>query len=100
LTFLVQSSDSRRLAVPKEIQIAAAQSLQLIDREGAKTILANAGFKLAELELLTPDRGGEQPGVRQRQHSRVKLPRPLAARIITVDGEFTASLRDLSIGGG
>jgi hypothetical protein len=100
LTFLVQSSDSRRLAVPKEIQIAAAQSLQLIDREGAKTILANAGFKQAELELLTPDRGGEQPGVRQRQYSRVKLPRPLAARIITVDGEFTASLRDLSLGGG
>lgn len=100
LTFLVQSSDSRRLAVPKEIQIAAAQSLQLIDREGAKTILANAGFKQAELELLTPDRGGEQPGVRQRQYSRVKLARPLAARIITVDGEFPASVRDLSLGGG
>jgi hypothetical protein len=100
LVSLIARKESQRPAAPKELQIAAAQSLQQIDREGSRAILSGAGLRQAELEPAPLERSGEQPGVRQRYYPRVKLHRPLAARVVTVDGEFPATVREMSLGGG
>lgn len=100
LISIIARKEAHRLTVPKEVQIAAAQSLVQIDREGARAILSSAGLKQADLEPAPFERSGEQPGVRQRYYPRVKLSRTLAGRIITMDGEFSATVRELSLGGG
>jgi hypothetical protein len=100
LISLIAKKEPQRAAAPREIQIAAAQALQQIDREGAKPILSGAGFKPSDLEPAPLERSSEPPGVRQRYYPRVKLSRTLSARLITMDGEFPATVRELSLGGG
>src|SRR5208337_2881220 len=50
LCSLAERKESRRPAVPKELQIAAVQALQQIDREGARAILSRIGVRQADLE--------------------------------------------------
>ena len=84
----------------RELRIAAVQSLQKIDAQGAKALLTSAGFKQADLEPIPFDPNDDAPGVRQRFYPRVKLRRALPAKISTADGDFPASVRQLSLGGG
>jgi hypothetical protein len=97
---MVDPKESRQMAGHREIQIAAAQSLQRIGPEGAKTILSSAGFKPADLEPMPLARSEETPGVRQRFYPRAKLSKALSAKISTSDGEYSGQVRELSLGGG
>ena len=97
---LVESEEYQGAFIPQEISIVAAQSLQKIDREGAKASLTLAGYKTADLEPPPLDRSSDAPGVRQRYYPRQKLARELKATLATADGEFDASVRELSLGGG
>lgn len=97
---IVESTDSRHAASQKELRIVAAQSLERIDREGAKTVLRGARLKQSDLEPVPFDRVAEIPGVRQRYYPRARLPHGLTARISTADGEYSVSVQELSLGGG
>jgi hypothetical protein len=97
---LTESKAFRGTISPKELRIVAGQSLQKIDREGAKSVLSGAGFKQADLEPLPFDSTTVEPGVRQRFYPRVRFPRGLAVTISTSEGEFSGSVRELSLGGG
>ena len=97
---MVDPDESRQMALHREIQIAAAQSLQRIDPEGGKAIVSSAGFKQADLEPMPSTRSDETPGVRQRFYPRTKLSRALSAKISTSEGEFSVQVRELSLGGG
>jgi hypothetical protein len=97
---LVESKDVRHGRSPKELRVVAAQSLQKMDPEGAKTILSSAGLRQPDLEPMPFDPNNDALGVRQRYYPRVKFPHALAAKIITADGDFSASVRQLSLGGG
>jgi len=97
---IVDPNDPRKMSLHREIQIAAAQSLQRIDPESAKAVLSSAGFKQAELDPIPAARSEEMPGVRQRLYPRSKLARVLSAKISTSEGEFSAQVRELSLGGG
>jgi len=97
---LVESKEFRHGISPKELRIAAAQSLRKMDPEGAKAILSSVGFTPPDLEPIPFDPNDDAPGVRQRYYPRVKLPRGLPAKISTADGECSVSIRQLSLGGG
>lgn len=97
---LVEGKDRRQSVAERELAIVAAQSLRKIDAETAKPILSEAGMSAADLEPIPYDHTQEAPGVRQRYYPRTKLPGDLAARIVAMDGEFAASLHELSMGGG
>jgi len=97
---LVEGKDRRQSAAERELAIVAAQSLRKIDAEAAKPILSAAGISAADLEPIPYDHTQEAPGVRQRYYPRTKLPSDLAARIAATEGEFAASLHELSMGGG
>lgn len=97
---LVETKHSWRAAYPQEVRVVAAQSLQKIDPEGAKAVLSTAELKPIDLEPMPYDRASEAPGVRQRCYPRTKLRRGLAAKISTTEGELSAVVHELSLGGG
>jgi len=97
---LVESKESRHAALPKELRIVAAQSLQKIDPQTAKAVLASAGFAQADLEPIPFDPNDQAPGVRQRYYPRVKLRRAQPAKITTADGTYSVAIRQLGLGGG
>jgi len=71
-----------------------------MDPQAAKASLSAAGFKQADLEPIPFDPSDDAPGVRQRYYPRVKLRRALPAKIGTADGDYSVSIRQLSLGGG
>jgi hypothetical protein len=97
---MVDPDESRQMELHREIQIAAAQSLQRIDPEGGKAIVSSAGFKQADLEPMASARSDETPGVRQRFYPRTKLSRALSAKASTSEGEYSVQIRELSLSGG
>jgi hypothetical protein len=100
LRALVECKAFGGLLVPRELRIVAAQSLHKIDLDAAKGALQASGLKHADLEPLPADHSSEAPGVRQRNYPRTRLPRELPGRINTSDGEYSAAVRELSLGGG
>ena len=62
--------------------------------------MSGAGFKQADLDPIPFDAADDAPGVRQSFYPRVKLRRALPVKIGTSDGDFSASVRQLSLGGG
>lgn len=97
---LVESKETHDSQFPREVRIVAAQSLQKTDPRGAKAILSSAGLHQPDLEPIPFDPSDDAPGVRQRYYPRVKLRRALPAKINTADGDYSASVRQLSLGGG
>lgn len=97
---LVESKESWHGSVARELRVVAAQSLLKIDPQGAKAVISSAGFKAGDLEPMPFDPDADSPGVRQRYYPRVKLRRALSAKISTADGDYSASIRQLSLGGG
>jgi len=96
----VESKESHHNMVPRELRVVAAQSLQKMDPQGAKEILSRAGLAPSDLEPVPFDPSNDAPGVRQRYYPRARLRRALAAKISTADGDFSAAVRQLSLGGG
>jgi len=97
---LLESEESRHAALPKELRIVAAQSLQKIDPQSAKAVLSSAGFAQTDLEPMPFDPNDQAPGVRQRYYPRVKLRRALPAKITTADGTYSVAIRQIGLGGG
>ena len=97
---LVESKEFHHSLSPRELRVVAGQSLQKMDPQGAKAILSSAGFRPPYLEPMPFDPSNDAPGVRQRYYPRARLRRALAAKISTADGDFSASVRQLSLGGG
>ncbi len=97
---LVESKEFHHSNSPRELRLVAGQSLQKVNPQGAKAILSTAGFKPPDLEPMPFDPDKDAPGVRQRYYPRARLRRALAAKISTADGDFSATVRQLSLGGG
>jgi hypothetical protein len=97
---LLETKHSWRATYPNEVRVVAAQSLKKIDPEGAKTVLSAAELKPINLEPTPCDRLKETPGVRQRCYPRTKLRRGLVAKMSTPEGELSAVVHELSLGGG
>lgn len=97
---LVEPKHSWRATYPHEVRVVAAQSLKKIDPEGVKAVLSAAKLKPMDLEPMPCDRLKETPGVRQRCYSRTRLRQGLAAKMSTPEGELSAVVHELSLGGG
>jgi hypothetical protein len=97
---LLEARQTFRWQHPRELRVAAAQALSKIDPGWLQPFLSSADLPREELQLAPFDPVADSPGVRQRNYQRIKLTRPLEARVTTSLGEHKIELRELSLGGG
>jgi len=85
---------------PREMRIAAAQSLTKVDPEFSPQVLSAAGFSPEELSLVAVDADPEQRWSRTRKYQRFLLDRSLPAVASSSWGKAQLAVRQLSLGGG
>jgi hypothetical protein len=85
---------------PRELRIAAAQSLSKTDARYGAQILSDSGIEAAELAIAPLDPTAACPWVRQRRYERMTLTRALSASIGSPWGKSKIQVRELSLGGG
>jgi hypothetical protein len=85
---------------PRELRIAAAQSLSKTDPRYGAQVLADSGIEPAELAIAPLDMAPACPWVRQRRYERMVLSRTVSATIGSSWGKSKILIRELSLGGG
>jgi hypothetical protein len=85
---------------PRELRIAAAQSLSKTDPRYGAQVLADSGMEPAELAIAPLDMAPACPWVRQRRYERMVLSRAVSATIGSSWGKSKILIRELSLGGG
>jgi len=85
---------------PRELRIAAAQSLSKTDPRYSAQILSDSGIEPAELAIAPLDTAPACPWVRQRRYERMVLARTVNATIGSSWGKSKVLIRELSLGGG
>jgi antitoxin component HigA of HigAB toxin-antitoxin module len=85
---------------PRELRVAAAQSLSKTDPRYSTQILSDSGIEPAELAIAPLDPAPACPWVRQRRYERMVLSRALTATIGSSWGKSKILIRELSLGGG
>jgi hypothetical protein len=97
---VLEARQTFRWQYPKEMRVAAAQALQKIDPGWLQPFLPSSDIAREELQVAPIDPAPDSPGVRQRSYQRIKLTRPLEAKIATSQGEHRIEMREMSLGGG
>jgi hypothetical protein len=97
---IVETKQMWRWANTGELRIAAAQSLQKIDPEGARDILARSGLEASELALGIPDEEQMSSCIRQRRYPRMKLSQPLPAVTTNLRENYRLEVPIMNLGGG
>lgn len=85
---------------PREIRIAAAQALAMIDPQAAHGFLANKGFTPRELALGPLLPLSKAPWVRQRRYPRVLPLQDVSGIVATPKRALRLQVNRLSLGGG
>jgi hypothetical protein len=97
---ILEARHAFRWQFPRELRLAAAQALAKIDPGWLQPFLPSADLPREELQLAAFDPVPDSPGVRQRSYQRIKLPKPIEAKVSTSLGEHKIELREMSLGGG
>ena len=97
---VLEARQTFRWQYPKEMRVAAAQALQKIDPGWLQPFLNSADIPREDLQVAPIDPVPDSPGVRQRSYQRIKLVKPLEAKIATSQGEHRIEMREMSLGGG
>jgi hypothetical protein len=97
---VLEARQTFRWQYPKEMRVAAAQALQKIDPGWLQPFLNSADIPREDLQVAPIDPTPDSPGVRQRSYQRIRLSRPLEAKIATSQGEHRIEMREMSLGGG
>ncbi|HXZ19258.1 MAG TPA: HEAT repeat domain-containing protein, partial [Candidatus Acidoferrales bacterium] len=97
---VLEARQTFRWQYPKEMRVAAAQALQKIDPGWLQPFLNSADIPREDLQVAPIDPTPDSPGVRQRSYQRIKLVKPLEAKIATSQGEHRIEMREMSLGGG
>ncbi|HMD33277.1 MAG TPA: hypothetical protein VKG84_15280, partial [Candidatus Acidoferrales bacterium] len=97
---VLEARQTFRWQYPREMRVAAAQALQKIDPGWLQPFMAGADISREDLQVAPIDPTPDSPGVRQRSYQRVKLVKPLEAKISTSQGEHKIDMREMSLGGG
>ena len=97
---VLEARQTFRWQYPKEMRVAAAQALQKIDPGWLQPFLAGSDIAREDLQVAPIDPTPDSPGVRQRSYQRIKLTKPLEAKIATSQGEHKIEMREMSLGGG
>jgi hypothetical protein len=84
---------------PRELRVAAAQALEIMNPIHAAEVIPNCGLSQQELTL-KPLEGTAMSWVRHRRYPRVSPDTALNAIAVTSKGKATVSLSALSLGGG
>ena len=97
---VLEARQTFRWQYPKEMRVAAAQALLKIDPGWLQPFLASADIPREDMQVAPIDPSADSPGVRQRSYQRIKLVKPLEAKIATSQGEHRIDMREMSLGGG
>jgi hypothetical protein len=97
---VLEARQTFRWQFPREMRVAAAQALQKIDPGWLQPFMASADLSREDLQVAPIDPTPDSPGVRQRSYQRIKLVKPLGAKVATSQGEHLIEMREMSLGGG
>ncbi len=100
LRLLAEGKRFWRWTHPREVRIAAMQSLRKIDPDWTEHFVPRCNVSWGELTLAALDPDADSPWLRQRRYLRVPLPRPLNGVVRADRTEHRASFQQLSLGGG
>jgi hypothetical protein len=97
---LIEAKRVWRWTEPRELRIAAAQSLLKIDPLRAHKYLNQTDLSADELALAPLDADSSVPWIRQRRYPRIHLHEVIPAVATTVRGDLSLGAQVLSLGGG
>ncbi len=97
---IVEAKKMWKRVQPRELRIAAAQSLAKIDSRYASQVIADNDLDNNELAIAPLDAQLSTPWVRQRRYERFVLPKSLPAVLSSSWGKSKMTIRELSLGGG
>ena len=97
---IVEAKRMWKWVQPRELRIAAAQSLSKIDPRYASQILTSSDLENHEVAIVPLDAQPTHAWVRQRRYERFVLPRSLSAILSSSWGKSKMTIREMSLGGG
>jgi hypothetical protein len=97
---IVESKKVFGWAHPQELRIAALQALQKLDPLWAHEFFAKSGLSKADLTLAPLNMAANCKFVRQRRHTRVRLPKPVVAFSVNLNQNCRMEIRTVSLAGG
>ena len=100
LRMLVAARHLLHWKYPREIRVASAQSLAMIDPQMARAFLAGKGFTPRELALGPLLPLAEAPWTRQRRYPRILPPHEVSGTVSTANRSVHLQVKRLSLGGG
>ncbi|MBV9482722.1 MAG: HEAT repeat domain-containing protein [Acidobacteria bacterium] len=100
LRTIVESKKMWKFVQPRELRIAAAQSLNKIDARFANQLLADNDLENGELSIGALDAQLGSIWVRQRRYERFVLSRSMPALLTSSWGRSRITVREMSLGGG
>lgn len=87
-------------AHPNELRLVAAQAMEKIDPEWAKSFIPRSGLSVAELSIEVLDSDPNSAAIRQRRYPRMKLERPLPATTTNLKENCRMEIPEMTLGGG
>jgi hypothetical protein len=101
LQTIVESRQLFRWMHPRELRIAAAQALVMIDPDRAKSFVAKKGLTPDDMAFGPLNPAPYCPWARQRRYTRVVSAAPVSALLTASNGRFSRiNVSKLSLGGG
>ncbi len=85
---------------PREMRIAAAQALMMIDPEEGRAFVSNKGLTASDLKFGPLDASPVAPWARQRRYARVAPPSTVPAVLSTAKHQSKLAIKQMSLGGG
>ncbi|HTV58537.1 MAG TPA: hypothetical protein VMJ93_06665 [Verrucomicrobiae bacterium] len=85
---------------PSELRLVAAQAMEKIDPDWARSFIPQSGLSVAELSLEVLDPDPNSPAIRQRRYPRMRLERPVPATTTNLKENCRMEIPEMTLGGG
>jgi hypothetical protein len=89
-----------RWANPSELRIVAAQAMEKIDPEWARSFIPKSGLSVAEFSIEPLDADPESSAIRQRRYPRLRLEHPVNATTTSLKDNCQMEIPEMTLGGG
>ncbi|HXQ25183.1 MAG TPA: hypothetical protein VN822_02135 [Candidatus Acidoferrales bacterium] len=89
-----------RWAHPSELRIVAAQAMEKIDAEWARSFIPKSGLSVADFSIELLDSDPNSSAIRQRRYPRLRLERAMSATTTNLKENFPMEIPEMALGGG
>jgi hypothetical protein len=97
---IVEARKTFRWANPAELRIVAAQALEKLDPEWARSFMSQSGLSAAELSIEPLDADPTSSATRQRRYPRLRLEHPVTGATLNLKENCRVEVPEMALGGG